>query len=126
MNCEGKVTLWIGNFDNAEELKEYVTLGYTADGDQIYSQFANEFDFGHTDDDSIEYVFFKCKINVISEVLSQFSYSEKIISEFIKLLEKEIFDKVINSVILLYDYVHKEDIVNGKNMVCIGSVDYYN
>lgn len=126
MNCEGKVTLWIGNFDNEEDLNEYVTLGYTADGDQIYSQFANEFDFGHTDDDSIEYAFYKCKSNVISEVLSQFSYSEKIIPKFIRLLEKEVFNKYVNSIILLYDYEHKENVVNGKNMVYIGTVDYYN
>lgn len=106
------------------ELKNYVCLGYTADGDQIYSEFANEFDFGHTDDDLIEYKFFDEELVSVDELLKLFSYSRVIINRFQGLLGKSNIDKPVNSVILLYDYEHEEDIILGSNVEYIGCVSY--
>ncbi|MBI6871355.1 immunity 22 family protein [Clostridium aciditolerans] len=124
MEISGLVSLWIGNFNSITELKNYVCLGYTADGDQIYSKFANEFDFGHTDDDSIEYEFYNEKLIVIKDLLKPFSYSNIIIHRFENLLGKNKFDKPVNSLILLYDYKHEEDIIKGTNIEYVGCVSY--
>ncbi|MBV7275912.1 immunity 22 family protein [Clostridium sp. PL3] len=113
------ISLWIGNFNSTVELKNYVCLGYTADGDQIYSKFANEFDFGHTDDDSIEYEFYEEKLVAIKDLLIPFSYSNIIIHGF-----ENIFDKPVNSLILLYDYKYEDEIIKGNNVEYVGCVSY--
>lgn len=124
MESIGEVSLWLGNFNSEIELKNYVCVGSTADGDQIYSEFANEFDFGHTEVESIEYKFFNKQLVAIDELLKPFSYSDIITSRFKELTGKNEVDKSVNSVILLYDYKHEEDIVMGNNVVYIGCVSY--
>lgn len=124
MERVGKVSLWLGNFSSEVDLKNYVCLGYTADGDQIYSVFANEFDFGHTDDDSIEYKFFNEEVVSIDKLLKLFSYSEIITSRFQSLRGKSKLDKPVNSVILLYDYEHEENIIQGNNVEYVGCISY--
>ncbi|MPQ31664.1 hypothetical protein E4V42_09470 [Clostridium estertheticum] len=124
MEIEGVVSLWGGNFNSIIELENYVSLGYTADGDQIYSKFANEFDFGHTDDDSIEYEFYKEQLVSIEVLLKSVSYSEIISDRFKNLLGKNKFDKPVNAIVLLYDYKHEEDIISSDNVKYIGCVSY--
>ena len=124
MEREGKVSFWSGTFNSVIELKKYLCVGYTADGDQIYSKFANEFDFGHTDQDSIEYEFYDKNMTSIETLLKPFSYSDIIIYRFEKLLGTKVFDKSVNSIILLYDYEHEEDIVLSNNIEYIGCVSY--
>ncbi len=116
MEKQGKVSLWIGNFNSVVELKKYLCVGYTADGDQIYSKFANEFDFGHTDEDFIEYEFYNQKMTLIETLLRPFSYSDIITCRFEKLLGENAFDRSVNSIILLYDYEHEEEIVQSNNI----------
>ncbi|MCB2343367.1 immunity 22 family protein [Clostridium estertheticum] len=124
MEIEGVVSLWGGNFNSIIELENYVSLGYTADGDQIYSKFANEFDIGHIDDDSIEYEFYKEQLVTIEVLLKSFSYSEIISDRFKNLLGKNKFDKPVNAIVLLYDYKHEEDIISSDNVKYIGCVSY--
>ncbi|WP_291562599.1 MULTISPECIES: immunity 22 family protein [unclassified Clostridium] len=124
MEKRGKVSLWIGNFNSVVELKKYLCVGYTADGDQIYSKFANEFDFGHTDEDFIEYEFYDQKMTLIETLLRPFSYSDTITCRFGNLLGKNVLDRSVNSIILLYDYEHEEDIVQSNNIEYIGCVSY--
>lgn len=120
----GVVSLWIGNCDSRMELKNYVCLGYTADGDQIYSKFANEFDFGHTDEDSLEYEFYSEKLILIKDLLKSFSYSDLIIERFKNLLGESKFNKSVNSIILLHDYEHEDDIILNNDIEYVGCISY--
>jgi len=124
MESIGKVSLWIGNFKDEVELNNYACLGYTADGDQIYSQFANEFDFGHTDDDLIEYEFFHEELISIDELLEHFSYGKIIYNRFKEVLSEDKTKKSINSAILLYDFEYEEDIMAVGNVEYVGCVSY--
>lgn len=124
MESIGKVSLWLGNFKDEVELNNYVCLGYTSDGDQIYSQFANEFDFGHTDDDLIEYEFFYEELISIDELLKHFSYGKIISNRFKEVLSEDKTKKSINSAILLYDFEYEEDIIVVGNVEYVGCVSY--
>jgi hypothetical protein len=124
MKSKGKVSLWIGNFNNVDSLKYYVCIGSTADGDQIYSKFANNFDIGHIDEPSLEFDFFEKKRVMAEEVLKQFSYSKTIIHNYIKFKNQNKFDFEINSVILLYDFIFKGDILKDENVSFLGTIDY--
>ena len=54
MIMENKVSLWLGNYINAEELNSYINIHYDEDGNTIPSKFQIDFDIEKYDTDAIE------------------------------------------------------------------------
>lgn len=112
---KGRASIWMGNFDNEESLKEYTEIKYTEDGDSIQSLFEKDFDLGYYDRDLVEKKFLKSETSVLNILLQDFSYSESFDLETIKI------DKKYNSVILIYDY---EDLITVSTEFLNDKMDY--
>lgn len=112
---KGRASIWMGNFDNEESLKEYTEIKYTEDGDSIQSLFEKDFDLGYYDRDLVEKNFLESETSVLNILLQGFSYSESFDLETIKI------DKKYNSVILIYDY---EDLITVSTEFLNDKMDY--
>lgn len=92
-----RVAIWMGNFENEEELLKYTNIEYDSEGNSIPSEFEKEFSLGYYDRDLVEKKFSN-ELVTIEQLLEDFSYSQTF-----EIADLEI-KKSYNSVLLIYDY----------------------
>lgn len=92
-----RVAIWMGNFENEEELFKYTNIEYDSEGNSIPSEFEKEFSLGYYDRDLVEKKFSN-ELVTIEQLLEDFSYSQTF-----EIADLEI-KKSYNSVLLIYDY----------------------
>ena len=124
MQKEGKVSLWLGNFNNEKTFREFMEIKYTDDGDSIPSKFKKQFKIDYYDIDFSEIDYMEEKSNDLEVLLEGFSHDYQIIPKL-----KENYDGIMyNSIVLLYDFEYDSNKINYKNenniLDFIGCVDY--
>ena len=124
MQKEGKVSLWLGNFNNEKTFREFMEIKYTDDGDSIPSKFKKQFKIDYYDIDFSEIDYMDEKSNDLEVLLEGFSNDYEIIPKL-----KENYDgNMYNSIVLLYDFEYDSNKINYKNenniLDFIGCVDY--
>ena len=124
MQKEGKVSLWLGNFNNEETFKEFMEIKYTDDGDSIPSKFKKQFNIDYYDIDFSEMDYMEEKSNDLEVLLEGFSNDYEIIPKF----NEKYNGGIYNSIVLLYDFEYD---FNEENYKCdnntldfIGCVEY--
>lgn len=138
MNKKRKASLWLANVESSQRLYDYLYMHYNEDDEDdstIYGEFLEDFgideDNGGDSDFDIfdleESNYLEEKSDKFSELLSGFSWSDRIIPEF----EKNYADtikKCYNAVIVLYFYDYNiENFSNLRSEIdCqfIGSVEF--
>ncbi len=127
MEKEGFVSLWLGNVKTDAELERLLAITYSDDGDFVPSEFARHFEIVRYDDDVREAEFYEESSNDLGSLLEGFSYDDKIIPEFLSLLQNEPLDE-FNTVILLYNFKYTGKIdevtIESNHLKFIGSVEY--
>lgn len=124
MQKEGKVSLWLGNFNNEKTFREFMEIKYTDDGDSIPSKFKKQFKIDYYDIDFSEIDYMEEKSNDLEVLLEGFSNDYEVIPKL-----KENYDgNMYNSIVLLYDFEYDSNKINYKNenniLDFIGCVDY--
>jgi hypothetical protein len=124
MQKEGKVSLWLGIFNDEETFREFMEIKYTDDGDSIPSKFKNQFKIDYYDIDFSEIDYMEEKLNDLQVLLEGFSNDYEII---LKLNEKY-NGGMYNSIVLLYGLEYDsngEKYKDGDNeLEFIGCVEY--
>ncbi len=107
MKNEKFVSLWVGNTKSEEELKNYVKLVYTDNGECLSSSFAREFrvNLDEIDEDYIECAHYTQQSDMISILLKGCSYEDEVVRKFNAKFGNNL-NSMYNSVILIYDYKH--------------------
>ena len=123
MQKEGKVSLWLGNFNNEKTFREFMEIKYTDDGDSIPSKFKKQFKIEYYDIDFSEVDYTEEQSNDLKVLLEGFSNDYEIIPKF----KEKYSGNMYNSIVLLYDFEYDNNInyKNGNNILdFIGCVDY--
>ena len=122
MIMENKVSLWLGNYINAEELNSYINIHYDEDGNTIPSKFQIDFDIEKYDTDAIESDWISEPCESVDKLLAGFSGDLEIIAKFKPIL-KNVDLRRYNSILLLYNFEYSERDLIGTGMDFIGTVD---
>ncbi|QXE01493.1 immunity 22 family protein [Terribacillus sp. DMT04] len=111
------VSLWLGNFQNFDELEKYTEVKYGEDGDSIPSTFEKEFKLGYYDRDLIEKDCIPDAEDDIEKLLIDFSYDGQLIKQFtdVKLISK------YNAIIMIYNYNYVND---GRAITSVSDCEY--
>lgn len=124
MQKEGKVSLWLGNFNNEETFREFMEIKYTDDGDSIPSKFKKQFKIDYYDIDFSEVDYMEEKSNDLEVLLEGFSNDYEIIPK----LNEKYNGGIYNSIVLLYDFEYDSNGENYKDenntLDFIGCVEY--
>ena len=124
MQKEGKVSLWLGNFNNEETFREFMEIKYTDDGDSIPSKFKKQFKIDYYDIDFSEVDDMEEKSNDLEVLLEGFSNDYEIIPK----LNEKYNGGIYNSIVLLYDFEYDSNGENYKDenntLDFIGCVEY--
>lgn len=124
MQKEGKVSLWLGIFNDEETFREFMEIKYTDDGDSIPSKFKKQFKIDYYDIDFSEIDYMEEKTDELQVLLEGFSNDYEIIPK----LDKKYNKSMYNSIVLLYDFEYdcnSENYIHEKNKLnYIGCVDY--
>ncbi|MBD7912240.1 immunity 22 family protein [Clostridium cibarium] len=124
MQKEGKVSLWLGIFNDEETFRKFMEIKYTDDGDLIPSKFKKQFKIDYYDIDFSEIDYMEEKSNDLQVLLEGFSNDYEIIPR----LNEKYSGGMYNSIVLLYDFEYQHNGDNYKNgdneLKFIGCVDY--
>ncbi|WP_300379998.1 immunity 22 family protein [Clostridium sp.] len=124
MQKEGKVSLWLGNFNSEKTFREFMEIKYTDDGDSIPSKFKKQFKIDYYDIDFSEIDYMEEKSNDLEVLLEGFSNDYEIIPK----LNEKYNGGIYNSIVLLYDFEYdfNEENYEGDNNTLdfIGCVEY--
>ncbi|WP_185966785.1 immunity 22 family protein [Clostridium sp. HBUAS56017] len=124
MQKEGKVSLWLGIFNDEETFRKFMEIKYTDDGDSIPSKFKKQFKIDYYDIDFSEIDYMEEKSNDLQVLLEGFSNDYEIIPR----LNEKYSGGMYNSIVLLYDFEYQHNGDNYKNgdneLKFIGCVDY--
>ncbi|MDG5471416.1 immunity 22 family protein [Jeotgalibacillus sp. ET6] len=111
------VSLWLGNFQNFDELEKYTEVQYNEDGDSIPSPFEKEFKLGYFDRDLIEKDCIPDAEDDIEKLLIDFSYDDQLIKQF---TDVELSSKY-NTIIVIYNYNFTND---GRTINSVNNLEY--
>lgn len=124
MQKEGRVSLWLGNFNNEKTFREFMEIKYTDDGDSIPSKFKKQFKIDYYDIDFSEIDYMDEKSNDLEVLLEGFSSDYEIIPK----LNEKYNGGIYNSIVLLYDFEYDSNEKNYKDdnniLDFIGCVEY--
>lgn len=124
MQKEGRVSLWLGNFNNEKTFREFMEIKYTDDGDSIPSKFKKQFKIDYYDIDFSEIDYMEKKSNDLEVLLEGFSNDYEIIPK----LNEKYNGGIYNSIVLLYDFEYDFNEENYKDdnntLDFIGCVGY--
>ena len=129
MEKEGYLSLWVGNIHSDDDLRKYVELKYTEDGEFEQSIFLNDFniDIDEFDEDFIERVCYEDGVDTLSELISGCSYEDIVLPEILNEIEDRFKDKT-NAAILLYNFDYDQNtssVINAQyNFRFVCSVKY--
>jgi len=121
-----QVSLWLGQFDNEKQLKEYVSFVYQEDV-VVKPKFCNDFLIDFFDEDFMESFMEELPSNDLLDLLVGCSYDDVIIPKYKELMMKG-FNLKANAAILLFNFKYHEKVLeNTNNNNCIkyiGTVKY--
>lgn len=121
-----QVSLWLGQFDTEEQLREYVNFIYLEDC-VVKPKFCNDFLIDFFDEDFIEAFIEGLPSNNVLDLLVGCSYDDVIIPKYEKLMMKG-FNLKVNTAILLFNFKYHEKVLestyNNKCIKYIGTVKY--
>lgn len=121
------VSIWLGSWDSAQSLQEYLQVNYGEDGDYIDSEFENDFNIQCFDEDLREISYLEKPSTSFSSILSDHSFCKSIIRNFTQKLDDDL-GREYNAVILIYDFKYMGSVkeIENRNMYIkfIGSMDY--
>ena len=124
MQKEGRVSLWLGSFNNEKTFREFMEIKYTDDGDSIPSKFKKQFKIDYYDIDFSEIDYMEKKSNDLEVLLEGFSNDYEIIPK----LNEKYNGGIYNSIVLLYDFEYDFNEENYKDdnntLDFIGCVGY--
>jgi len=124
---EGVVSIWLGKSDSIKDFQQYLQANYSEEGNYINSKFEQDFDIDCFDEDLREMNYLEDPSNSFSLIVSNHSYCESIISNYLKKLDDEL-DMEYDCIILLYDFDYmgniKEVSHKGISIKFIGPCDY--
>ncbi|NMO94996.1 immunity 22 family protein [Paenibacillus lemnae] len=127
MEKEGFVSLWVGDVQSSEELDRILVVSYSDEGDFIPSIFAKHFEIHRYDDAVREAEYYEEASNDLNQLLEGFSYDDKIVPSYNKLVQEELPDD-INTVVLLYNFKYTGEIVEAtiqsNYLRFLGTVEY--
>ena len=127
MEKEAVVSIWLGKSDSINEFQQYLQAYYTEEGNFVDSKFQRDFHIDCFDEDLKEMNYLEQSTNLFSLIVSNHSFCESIISNYIKEWDDEL-DIEYNSIILLYDFDYMGGIKEGnhKGLIIkfIGAIDY--
>ncbi|WP_202077812.1 immunity 22 family protein [Caldalkalibacillus salinus] len=103
MKRDGYVSLWVGNFVEYIDLKDYLTPFETEDGLVKRSLFEEDFMLSFYDHDQLEIEHYKQKQSHLRDLLSFSTHHQVIVPKFVDLCGEHI-PYHVNSVILLYNF----------------------
>ena len=119
---ENKVSLWLGNYENAEDFKKYIKVSYDKDGNYIHKNFKKSYAIKKYDLDAIESDWISNRYSDVESLLAGFSGDYEIIPQFQKMLKHKNIQNY-NSIVLLYNFEYTGiDYVDGK-LEYIGCAD---
>ncbi|PMC35757.1 hypothetical protein CJ195_18440 [Bacillus sp. UMB0899] len=99
------VSLWLGWFNNYDEVEKYTEIKYDEDGDSIPSVFEREFKIGYYDRGLIEKDWISDAEDDVKKLLVDFSYDDQLIKQFNNIM----LNSKYNTIILLYNYNYEKD-----------------
>lgn len=99
------VSLWLGWFNNYDEVEKYTEIKYDEDGDSIPSVFEREFKIGYYDRGLIEKDWILDAEDDVKKLLVDFSYDDQLIKQFNNIM----LNSKYNTIILLYNYNYEKD-----------------
>ncbi|WP_175639265.1 immunity 22 family protein [Metabacillus schmidteae] len=99
------VSLWLGWFNNYDEVEKYTEIKYDEDGDSIPSVFEREFKLGYYDRGLIEKDWISDAEDNVKKLLVDFSYDDQLIKQFNNIM----LNSKYNTIILLYNYNYEKD-----------------
>ena len=105
MQHKNTVSLWAGNAAGPEVLEKFITPTYSADGDEILSDFAKQFGMPQWDEDFREARHVLHASRSVDRLLKGFSYDHLVIPKFVQVLG-ESFPMDVNALVLLYNFKH--------------------
>ncbi len=121
------VSLWIGNFDTEENMKNYFKVSYSEGGYRINSLFENDFTIGKYNEDFSERNFLGEINKPLDELLLGLPYYNQILPKFMEIL-KDYDGLEGNTIMLLYDFkfhgYKKSEEGEGYKIQFIGAVAY--
>ncbi|MBS6599846.1 MAG: immunity 22 family protein [Clostridium sp.] len=124
MQKEGRVSLWLGNFNNEKTFREFMEIKYTDDGDSIPSKLKKQFKIDYYDIDFSEIDYMEERSNDLEVLLKGFSNDYEIIPK----LNEKYNGGIYNSIVLLYDFEYDSNEENYKHnnntLDFIGCVEY--
>lgn len=124
MQKEGKVSLWLGIFNDEETFRKFMEIKYSDDGDSIPSKFKKQFRIDYYDIDFSEIDYMEEKSKDLQVLLEGFSNDYEIIPK----LNEKYNGGMYNSIVLLYDFEYQYNGANYKDgdneLEFIGCVDY--
>lgn len=124
MQKEGKVSLWLGIFNDEETFRKFMEIKYIDHGDSIPSKFKKQFKIDYYDIDFSEIDYMEEKSNDLQVLLEGFSNDYEIIPR----LNEKYNGGMYNSIVLLYDFEYQyngDNYKDGDNKLeFIGCVDY--
>lgn len=127
MEKEGYVSLWLGNFEQQEQLEEILKISYSEEGDFVPSTFAAHFNSKRYDDAVREAERYEKPVATLGHLLEGFSYDDEIIPRFTALCGDELPESY-NAVILLYNFQYVGDlldvVIQENRIKYMGTVDY--
>ncbi len=125
MERSGKVSLWLGVFENRDDFFDYINVLYDEDGNSILSKFQTDYEITKYDPDKMESDWIEVRCNSINELLEGFSYDDIIIPQFSEVINSKNIQKY-NSIILIYDFEYIKMGSQGKEIEYIGCAELKN
>ncbi|MBO1580126.1 immunity 22 family protein [Bacillus sp. XF8] len=119
-----KVSVWIGNFESKAELRGYINIEYTEDGDSISSIFEKNYNLDYYDRDLVEKKWISKPTNNIRDLLKGFSYSDQFIKQFDVINHEKEFNTAILVYNLEYDVQETKSKYNNNELEFIGVAQY--
>lgn len=116
-NYEKHVSIWIGNFQNDEQLENYLLIEYLDNEDLPRSQFTKDFKIDYYDQDFQE-AYCAGDFLSVENLIEPISYSET----FINQIKSE--DKNYNSLISVYKYKYDGKVKQNSNVFFLGVYEY--
>lgn len=120
---EGYVSIWLGDFESADDFDDYMEEQY-GDDDTAISQFAEDTGLGWYDHDFVEsYVNEEAKKEKVFDLIGPFSYSSSYVDAALRETAK-LGIKEANTAILIFDCDYKKNEDAEGAMKFIGAFPY--
>ena len=116
MEKQGKVAIWVGNFDSEEKFMDLMRENYTEDGD-LNSLFMEAFTIDYIDSQFQEILFIENNTDVLN-LITPLSYAET--------FKTNLASSVLqgNSIVALFNFEYDKSVIETDALSFVGNYDY--